>query len=171
MESTRRNLTPEMSRGFCSHKVIITATCYQKATAYRTVTKLKMTECLNLTWGCPCRRRLMILLSFDVLVVIVNVVLGMSDVKILQDFLIPWIPGHCDTTPGMFKKIQKVVKHDFLWRSLGERQFHRNDTKLFFFNDFAWLFPIPNLAEISQICLNWSKPWEKLRRALIFDFF
>ena len=137
MESTRQNLTPEMSRGFCSHKVIITATCYQKATVYRTVTKLKMTECLNLTWGCPCRRRLMILLSFDVLVVIINVVLGMSDVKILQDFLIPWIPGHCDTTPGMFKKIQKVVKHDFLWRSLGERQFHRNDTKLNFFQRFC----------------------------------
>ena len=40
--------------------------------------------------------------SFEVLVVIVNVVLGMSNVKILQDFLIPWITGLYDTTQGMF---------------------------------------------------------------------
>ena len=41
-------------------------------------------------------------LSFDVLVVIVSVILGMSDVKILQDFLIPWITVHYDTTQVIF---------------------------------------------------------------------
>ena len=33
---------------------------------------------------------------------IVNVILGMSNVKILQDFLILWITGHYDTTQVMF---------------------------------------------------------------------
>ena len=96
-----------MSRAGCSHKACIIAdTGYQMTTVYRTVAELKMTrkrECPKLAWGCPCRRHLMALSSlFDVLVVNVNVILGVSDVKILQDFLIPWITGHCDTTQVMF---------------------------------------------------------------------
>ena len=38
----------------------------------------------------------------DLVVVIVNVILGTSNVKILQDFLIPWIAGNYDTTRVMF---------------------------------------------------------------------
>ena len=40
--------------------------------------------------------------SFDVLVVIVNDILGMSNLRIVQGFLIPWITGHYDTTQVMF---------------------------------------------------------------------
>ena len=42
MESTRRNLAPEMSRAGCSHTAIIAATGYQMATVRRTVAELKM---------------------------------------------------------------------------------------------------------------------------------
>ena len=57
----------------------------------------------NVDLGISFPRRLMTLSSsFDALVVIVNVILRMSNMKILQDFLIPWITGHFDPTQMMF---------------------------------------------------------------------
>ena len=38
----------------------------------------------------------------DVLVDTVNAILGMSNVEILQDFLMPWITGHYNTTQVVF---------------------------------------------------------------------
>ena len=43
MESTRPNLTAEMSRAGCNPKAIVTATGYQNEAANRTVSQLKVT--------------------------------------------------------------------------------------------------------------------------------
>ena len=51
MESTRRNLAPQMSRAGCSYKAIIKATGYQMTKVHLTVVELKMTGMSNFDLG------------------------------------------------------------------------------------------------------------------------
>ena len=57
-----------------------------------------------------------------------------------------------------------MFHHNKMRRFLAKLQFRRNG--MYFFNDLALPLPV-NIAKIPHRCLNWSKPWEKPRRAII----